>query len=590
MIAWLLLLACSDPVTYIPPETTPDDTATTAGVGPVEGDWCSPSPCADVDRSVCRVIDDAVACLCDDGFLETADGTCEPGECLPNPCDVAGATACVVDGAVASCDCDDDLQRDSWGRCVGDAEDCAGPRDNPVAAWETDGFGVPMAAVVGSDGTTYVPQTERGVVAIQPDGTQPWAPRYDYSAGSPLVLAADGGVLTGDADGVLSVVHPDDGREWWSWTVAGAITSKVGVASDGNVYVGDATGVLTALNAAQELWTREFRAAIDVRPVVGVDDAAFVLAVLDEGAGVTAELYRLDPVDGDVDWRVDEAGLGVPAGSPVATAQGLIAVAAADQVVWFEQTGAEVQRVTLPAAATWEPVDDGAQGLYVVAGTQLCHVGVSEGTLDWCLDSVAAATAPALAQQRHAAFSDADGTLHLVSPDGDRVWALPLSGTLTAAAQGPEGDLRLGSSEGLVWQVAFCGACSQTWCDGDQLMGCREDGAGMQALEDCADSGATCSDGACRVDDYAAEAWRTCGAEDPVWVDSDGVEGATSDTCDDLEHCVSGSCVSCWASQDIGCSDDTVVSVLDECGNPESVVEDCADQGRVCDEGKCVVP
>ncbi len=589
MTAWLLLLACGDPVTYTPPDPT-TDSGTTATWGPVESEWCSPSPCADPDRSVCRVADEAVVCLCDDGFHETVDGVCEPQECLPNPCDQAGGTTCeVVDGA-ADCGCDAGLQQDSWGRCVGDAEECMDPQDNPVEAWQTDGFSVHLAPLVGADGTVYAPQLDRGVVAISPDGSQPWTPRYDYSAGSPLVLAADGGILTGDSAGTLHVVHPDDGREWWSWSVGGAIVSKAGVATDGNVYVGDGTGVLTALNAAQELWTREFRSAVDVRPVVGNGDTLFALAVLDEGAGVTSELYRLDPTDGDIDWRVDEAGLGEPVGSPVVTTPGLIAVAAGDQVVWFDPTGAEAERVTLPAAATAEPVDDGSSGLYVVAGGALCHVDASESSLDWCVDEVAPATGPALAQQQHAAFADADGTLHLVSPDGDRVWALPLSGALTASAQGPEGDLRLGSSDGWVYRVAFCGACTQTWCDGDVLMGCREDGQGMAELEDCSESGATCSDGACRVDDYAAEAWRTCADEGPVWVDSDGVEGEAIETCADGEHCVGGACVTCWASQDIGCSDELTVSVLDECGNPEAVVERCDEQGRVCDAGKCVIP
>ncbi len=584
-----LLIACGDPVSYTPLPTE-EDSGTTAQVGPVESDWCEPNPCSEVDRTVCRVADEVQVCLCDDGFHETVDGVCEPAECLPNPCDLAGGTACSVEEEAATCDCETGLLRDSWGRCVTDAEECLDPQDNPTLLGVTEGFGVSQAPIVGADGTVFVPQDGRGLVAITPNGEQPWAPRYDYEAGSPLVLAADGGILTGDVDGVLHVVHPDDGREWWSWTVGGAITSQAGVADDGGVYVGDSAGVLTALNAAQELWTRDFRSAVDVRPVVRAGDEVYALVVVDEGAGITSELYRLDPSNGDIDWRVDEAGLGAAAGSPVETTPGLIAVAAGDQVVWFDPTGAESERVTLPAAATFQPVDDGSTGLYVVAGTQLCHVDATGSTLSWCLDDVAANTAPALAQQRHAAFADTDGTLHLVSPDGDRVWALGLSGTLTAAASGPEGDLRLGSSDGSVWQVAFCGACTQTWCDGDLLMGCREDGAGMQTLEDCAEGGATCSDGACRVSDPVDLAWRECGEAGPVWMDSDGVEGDAADTCELGEHCVSGSCVACWASQSVGCSDETVVSVLDECGNPESVVEDCADQGRVCEDGRCVVP
>ncbi len=584
MTAWMLLLACGDPVTYTPPTTAPDS-GTTVVVGPVESEWCTPNPCAEPDRTVCRVRDSELACLCDEGFYETADGNCEPEECLPNPCDLAGGTACDVVDASATCDCEEGLQGDSWGRCVSAVESCSDPIENPVNSWSTGGFGVPLAPVVGSDGTTYVPQDDRGVVAIASDGSQLWAPRYDYSAGSPLVLAADGGVLTGDAEGVLHVVHPEDGREWWSWTVGGAIVSQVGVASDGTVYVGDGAGVLTVLNAAQEIWTREFRAAVDVRPLVGLSDEPYALVVLDDG---TSELYRLDSVDGDIDWRVDEAGLAEAVGSPVLTSDGNLAVAAGDQLVVFQPDGSELSRATLQGVAASAPIDDGSGGFYVVAGSQLCRV---EGAVEtWCQPDVIATTAPALAQQRHAVFADAEGTLHLVSPDGERVWALALTGDLTAAAQGPEGDLRLGSSEGVLWQVAFCGACSQTWCDGDVLMGCRQDGAGMQVLEDCADSGATCAEGACRVAGYTAEAWRTCGDDDPVWVDSDGVAGAASDTCEGLEHCVSGSCVSCWASQSVGCTDETLVSVLDECGNPESVVEDCADQGRVCDDGRCVVP
>lgn len=586
MLALFLLLACGDPVTYVPPTTTDTDSAVTLEGGPLEAQWCEPNPCGDADRGVCRVQDDAVVCLCDDGFHETVDGACEPAVCLPSPCDVAGGTDCVADGDAASCDCEVGLERDTWGRCVESVQACADPQANPASVIETDGYAVHLAPIVGDDGRVFVPQLGRALVALAVDGSAVWSPRYDYTASSPLALGPSGEVFTSDADGVLRVIHPDDGRDWWTWPLAGPVPSRAAVASDGVVYVGDSTGVLTALRAAQELWTREFRAATDVRPAVGPDDQAYAVAIVSQDGAWESVLYRLDPASGDVDWKYDDGGLGLAVGSPAVTSDGVVLIAADSVLAAIDADGVPAWTVDLPAPAGSGPVLDGSGGVYLLAGSQLCRIEAQ--ALAWCLADVVALTEPAVAQQRHAVFGGEGSTLHLVSPAGERVWTMALDGALTAAAAGPQGELRLGSSAGLVYSVAFCGACEQTWCDGDALMGCREDGQGMALLEDCAVGGNTCSDGACRVSSYQAQAWRACGDDGPVWFDSDGVEGAAIEVCGDDELCDQGACVRCWGAQSVGCSDDLTVSVLDECGNLESVVETCDAATEGCVESRCV--
>ena len=583
----LLLLACGESITYSPdPADSTADTADTSWL--LESDWCEPNPCDQLDRQTCRVAEAEVICLCDAGFMEDAEGACIEEVCLPSPCDVAGGTACDGSSGAAECGCEDSLQRDTWGRCVLDAEECQDPAANPTLVVETGGYAVHLAPVVGADGTSFVPQLGRAVMAVSPDGSTPWNPRYDYTAASPLAIGADGGIYTHDQDGLLHVIHPDDGRDWWTWPTGATATARPAPSPDGPVYMGSSDGVLHAVEAAQGSWTREFRNAVDVRPAVGSTDEAYALAlVVDEGSWASA-LYRLDPSNGDIEWKLDPETLTLAIGSPTVLSDGTVVVAAGTSVVGASPEGDLAWTVTLPAAAASEAVSDGSGGMYVVAGASLCRFEVGAEEVAWCLDEVTALTRPGVAQQRHAVIAGPEGGLHLVSPEGERVWELGLGGALTATTQAPDGSLRVGSSEGVLYGLSFCGPCTQTWCDGDQLMGCREDGLGMQGLEDCSGSGASCVDGACRVEGARAAAWRACTEEGASWFDAQGEASTFIEACEFAEHCVQGTCVGCWSQREVGCSDESTVAIFDECGNREQIVEVCNTDLDGCVDGRCV--
>jgi len=162
---------------------------------------------------------------------------------------------------------------------------------------------------VGSDGTIYAASTDGNIYAINPDGTEKWSAAYGSWAATAIAIGTDGSVyLAGETatGGVLVSYKPNDGSE--NWSIALAMKANHGgpvIADDGTIYLGGAEGRLRAYDAddGSEVWSypaaaNPALAAIEVAPAIdnngniyfGTTDGMFY--VLDDDG---AEAYT--PID-----------------------------------------------------------------------------------------------------------------------------------------------------------------------------------------------------------------------------------------------------------------------------------------------------
>jgi len=84
-------------------------------------DPCSPNPCQELHRTVCRANGTSFFCDCEEGYHDEG-GACvlnATGPCAPNPCRDTHRTVCIPDGSDFSCACDGGYQdNDGDGTCL----------------------------------------------------------------------------------------------------------------------------------------------------------------------------------------------------------------------------------------------------------------------------------------------------------------------------------------------------------------------------------------------------------------------------------------------------------------------------------------
>ena len=576
----VLLTAC--PTAEIlddPPGTPPavddddDDSGEQTPPGPVDAvpGSCEPNPCTEPGRTTCRVADEQLTCLCDDGYLLTAGGECAPDVCHPNPCSQVGRTQCSAIGQEFDCSCEDGLAADTYGRCVETPAVCA------TGAWPT--WEYPLSdggeLVVGVDGSIYV--VDGGdLVSIDASGAFRWSYPLGTTGGIPAE-APDGTVVVGGVDGTTTALDPDTGGVLWTYD-AGYGTCRAAFASDGTAYIcggADDATIVAMSTAGVPLWTFPVAESVG-SPAVGADGTVYV--------GGDSVLSALD-ANGVEQWST------TPPGEPRSIEvrpDGTLVVANYNGISVHSSAGDLLWQHSAPASSQWATVGPGGE-VYVASETLFARD--PGGAALWAGQiSGDRLTGSVLMPDDRVLVGEQEGALVAAfDSDGTRRWTYADGGHLLDVRPGvlPDGSAVIAGSGG-VMNFGVCPACSGPHCDGDALWGCDAQGDGFVLLEDCAASGATCSDGGCRLPaEQVDESWLGCWDDNPWWFDSNDELASNAGLCLEGELCLRGECVSCWEDQSTICMGDNAYW-QDECGNVSDLAESCDSDTQLCMNGGCV--
>ena len=254
---------------------------------------------------------------------------------------------------------------------------------------------VNATGALGADGTAYFQTEDSMVVAVRPDGSQPWpTPFQSHGGNSAPVVGLDGTVFAASDEGSVNAIDPSSGGLKWTYNIGSTpiIAPPAIDASRNALYVVNDDGLLQALDlSGTTSWS--YNAGADASgPVVGADGNVYV------GGG--GKLSAIGP-DGLAKWVFVPTMAGVVS-TPAVTVDGYLYV--------------------LVVAGKKKFVLQSADSLYAVNpdGTRRWACGLGEGTSD---PSTYPLSAPKV---------DASGLIYV--GDGYRGWCVV---GVSAPAQSP---------------------------------------------------------------------------------------------------------------------------------------------------------
>ncbi|ELZ22504.1 cell surface protein/ lipoprotein [Halosimplex carlsbadense 2-9-1] len=360
---------------------------------------------------------------------------------------------------------------DPDGEADSGAESGDGTSERPVGSvWSTDIGGAVRGSVAVADGTAYV-GSESGVVAALSvsgpgaSGSDPTraleeAAGWTYEAGTAVratPTVADGVVYCGDEGGTLTALDANDGRERWSFAVAGDRAGPSAVRSgpvvaDGTAYVGATDGRVYAVDTADgaERWRFDAGGFLGVAaPVALAEGRVFA-------GSYAGRLYALDAETGRERWYyAGRAATRAWSGPTVAdgvvyagtSLEGVLAVDALDGTErWRRETEGPV--FSSPAVAD--------ETLYVGtdAGAVLA-LDTADGTERWRHEvDGAVRSSPAVVDGRVYVGTDGGSVLALDATDGTERWRIALDGRVTSSPAVVDGRVYVGDGTGVAHALA----------------------------------------------------------------------------------------------------------------------------------------
>lgn len=187
------------------------------------------------------------------------------------------------------------------------------------------GGAVYATGALGADGTAYFQTEDSMVLAVRPDGTQPWSVPFQSGGGnSAPVVGPDGTIYVGTQEGSVWAIKPEDGSAKWPGPYnlgSEPIVAPPAIDPSRNVlYVANGLGLLQSIDLTTGTGNWSYNAGDDASgPIVGADGSVYI------GGG--GKLSKLNPDDGAVVWTFTPPLFGVVS-TPAVTADGYLYILA----------------------------------------------------------------------------------------------------------------------------------------------------------------------------------------------------------------------------------------------------------------------
>ncbi|HWD38727.1 MAG TPA: PQQ-binding-like beta-propeller repeat protein [Fimbriimonas sp.] len=241
------------------------------------------------------------------------------------------------------------------------------------------GTGLGSSPVVAADGTVYVGTADGNLYAL--DGTT-GATKWSYSTGFAIIssptVGNDGTVYFGSDHQYVYAVNSFTGKLKWTAHTTGAVRSSAAV-SNGTVYIGANDGNVYALNASTgaSVWTHSVGGSVMASPAVGSDGTVYV--------GTTGgNFFALNGTNGNQIWS-QTAGGGIFTSAAVGQ-NGLVYFGAQDGKVYAlnQASGASAWTFTASTAINGSPVLGSDGAVYVLSSTGGVYaLDGTTGTQSW---------------------------------------------------------------------------------------------------------------------------------------------------------------------------------------------------------------
>ncbi len=181
--------------------------------------------------------------------------------------------------------------------------DTDAPTDS-MLAWRYDSPDsiVNSSPVMAQDGTIYIGNSGRELLALSPHGTLRWRFKAagNFRHSTPAV-APDGTIYIGGSDGQLYAIRPD-GTLRWTFSANAGIRTSPNLGTDGTIYFGADDGNLYAVRPDSTLrWMYQTGGdSLRSSPAIGLDGNVYI-------GGTDHYLYALWP-NGTLRWRALTGG------------------------------------------------------------------------------------------------------------------------------------------------------------------------------------------------------------------------------------------------------------------------------------------
>lgn len=301
--------------------------------------------------------------------------------------------------------------------------------------------------VIASDGTIYIGNSDKELVALTPGGGVKWT----YATGGNIrystpAISDDGTVYVGSADGKLYAIRAN-GTLRWATLTGGAIKTSPAIAPDGTIYAGSDDKKLWAFRADGTVkWSFVTGDTIRSSPTIGPDGAIYF-------GSDDHKIYAVEPT-GLLRWAAVTGG---PVKATPAIGQSVnVIVGSYDGFLYAISAGGVLQWVTFVGDEIRSSAAIGIHGkVFLAVGTKLA-VFRDDGNDSWDFElGSALLSTPAV----HTRLSDSletvvigaeNGRVYAVERTAGVVWSALLGSPVRSSAAIANGHVYVGTLAGSI--------------------------------------------------------------------------------------------------------------------------------------------
>jgi len=324
----------------------------------------------------------------------------------------------------------------------------------PVSSYQRWSYatGSPVSAspITDTQGIIYTGSENGKLYAVNPDGTFRWA----YDTGSPITQAAlwsdspYNRIFVGNQAGGFYALDQNGGLVW-NYEAAGALSNSPLLASDGTVIVGTADGKLQSLSSynGSPVWAYQTGGAVASSPAM--DSAGNLYFGSNDGY-----FYSLNP-QGVFRWKYQTGG--AVKSTPCINQEQIVVGSDDYRLYSFSSTGALNWTYTANGPIASSPAFDQQGYLYFGTDNGMFYSLFPNGTFNWDYYSGGAVKgAPLTSTQRNVyvgvSTETAAGKLLAFDENGCLLWEKLFEGRLDSSpAMIQEGLVFLGCRDGLLY-------------------------------------------------------------------------------------------------------------------------------------------
>jgi outer membrane protein assembly factor BamB len=318
--------------------------------------------------------------------------------------------------------------------------------------WKFDAVGqVSDALALGPDGTIYF-VTDKGLQALNPDGTPKWRNSLQggLSRPTPVSVSPKNTIYIRVNSHYLSALSGSGALLWTRYFKEhGTLTQMMASALGLNGIVYHRADSLYALDAGgAELWSSGLGSKYNGPPAIGADGTIYF------SSDKRDSVYAVSP-DGTRRWGANFAHASRYTPPVVGLGGAVYVCGKTDHFAAFNADGTQLWTRVVPGRSYRFPPAVGPDGTIYLGGDEGLSAINPDGSLKWLYSGGRNVEGtPAITADGSIVFGCNDNLLHAVGPDGVIRWAFGTRGHVRSSpVVAPDGTIYFGSDDGYVYAI-----------------------------------------------------------------------------------------------------------------------------------------